>query len=364
MEREMILRNYSWNEIIETGKKIIFFGAGQVLRRNLELHDDWELYAEFIVDNDPTKWNTIFEFDGVKKEIKSPDSLERIDASKYIIVISGGMVFVWDIYEHLENIENIKNAECCILKFVEVCNDEIAEKARKYPTSFRVTKEPRIPKMIHYCWFGRNPIPEKNKKWIESWRKYCPDYEIIEWNELNYDVSKNMFMEQAYKVGKWGFVPDYARLDIIYQYGGIYLDTDVELIRSLDELLYQDAFAGVDDSNLVSLGLGFGAVAGNGVIKALLDIYDKLEFDENNMVAAPKFEKNYFERVGVKANGELQHINGLTVYPEKVLSGYNNIIGVARPTEHTFSLHHYDGSWNDQEKVRKIHLVHELYDRM
>lgn len=360
----MVLRNYSWNEIIETGKKIIFFGAGRVLRRNLERHDDWCLYTEFIVDNNPMKWNTIFEFHGITKAIKSPDSFERIDISKYVIVISGGQGIIWDIYEQLANIENIKNAECCILKFVKVRDDEVAEKMRTYPTSFRITKEPQIPKVIHYCWFGRNPIPEKNKLWMASWKRYCPGYEIIEWNESNYNVSKNTFMEQAYKAGKWGFVSDYARLDLIYKYGGIYLDTDVELIKSLDELLYQEAFAGVDDSNLVSLGLGVGAVPQNNVVKGMLDLYKDLNFDEKHMVAAPTLMKYYFEKVGFKANGELEHINGMTIYPEKVLSGYNNTIGAVRTTEHTFALHHYDGSWNDREKVRKIHLVHELYDRM
>ena len=93
-----------------------------------------------------------------------------------------------------------------------------------------------IPKKIHYCWFGGNPMPEKDKKCIESWKRYCPDYEIIRWDESNYDVSKNRYMKEAYEEKKWGFVPDYARLDIIYNEGGIYLDTDVELVKNLDDL--------------------------------------------------------------------------------------------------------------------------------
>ena len=101
-----------------------------------------------------------------------------------------------------------------------------------------------IPKVIHYCWFGKNELPEDAKRCIASWKKFCPDYEIIEWNETNYDVRKNKYMSDAYDEKKWAFVSDYARIDIIYNYGGIYLDTDVELLRPLDELLKDKMFCG------------------------------------------------------------------------------------------------------------------------
>ena len=99
-----------------------------------------------------------------------------------------------------------------------------------------------IPKKIHYCWFGGKEMPNKDKKCIESWRKYCPDYEIIEWNESNYSLDKCKYMKDAYKEKKWGFVPDFARFDIIYNEGGIYMDTDVELISSLDDLLSNSGY--------------------------------------------------------------------------------------------------------------------------
>lgn len=359
----MILKNYSWNDVINSGKKMIFFGAGQVLTRNLYLHNDWNLHTEYIVDNKPEKWNTLYELAGNFKEIKSPIILEKIDVSKFVIVISGGEQIIYEIYEQLEAIENLRNVECCILEFVQIRDNEIKENLRKYPTSFRISSEPKIPKVIHYCWFGKNPIPEKNRKWMESWRKYCPDYEIMEWNESNYDVNKNMFMSQAYKAKKWGFVSDYARLDIIYNNGGIYLDTDVELLKPLDELLYQDAFVGVESSNLVALGLGFGAVRENKVVKNMLDLYKDIEFDVNNMdkLACTMFQIPFFREIGFEQTGELQYIDGMTVYPEKVLSGYNKIIGEIRATEHTFAVHHYDASWLDSEYKFKLGLVNELY---
>ena len=105
-----------------------------------------------------------------------------------------------------------------------------------------------IPKIIHYCWFGGNPLPESAKKCIDSWKKYCPNYEIREWNETNYDLSSNHYMEEAYSRKIWGFVPDYARLDIVYQHGGIYMDVDVEVVRSMDELLNNAFYMGIEKS--------------------------------------------------------------------------------------------------------------------
>lgn len=122
----------------------------------------------------------------------------------------------------------------------------------------------RIPKIIHYCWVGGANKPKSVQYCIDTWKKYCPDYEIIEWNEDNYDFSKNQYMKEAYNSKKWGFVPDYARLDIIYQHGGIYMDTDVEMVASLDSLLEYEGFFGFENTGngqfYVNCGHGFGAV--------------------------------------------------------------------------------------------------------
>lgn len=135
--------------------------------------------------------------------------------------------------------------------------------AKSIPVDCRLTGNAVIPKVIHYCWFGRNPIPEHYKRWMESWHTYCPDYEIREWNEDNYDITKNQYMYEAYQHKKWGFVPDYARLDIIYEHGGIYLDTDVELVGNLDDLRYQMGFAGFERPGLINQS-GAGVWSGQG----------------------------------------------------------------------------------------------------
>mgnify|MGYP005895893275 CR=1 FL=1 len=135
-----------------------------------------------------------------------------------------------------------------------------------------------IPKIIHYCWFGGGPIGEADRKCMESWKKYCPDYRIMRWDETNFEISANRYAQQAYEAKKYAFVSDYARLAVVYEYGGIYLDTDVELVRPLDELLELPGFMGVQNNNEVATGLGFGACKGNPVVQALLRDYDALDF--------------------------------------------------------------------------------------
>lgn len=135
-----------------------------------------------------------------------------------------------------------------------------------------------IPKVIHYCWFGRNPKPDLMQRCIASWKKYCPDYEIIEWNEDNFDISQNNYAGEAYEEKKWAFVTDYARLWIIYNYGGIYLDTDVEVVKPFDDLLHDPCFFGFEDDASVNTGLGFGAEKENLVVGTMLRDYDHIHF--------------------------------------------------------------------------------------
>lgn len=219
-----------------------------------------------------------------------------------------------------------------------------------------------IPKKIHYCWFGGNPIPEKDKKCIESWRKYCPDYEIIEWNESNYDVNKNKYMSQAYEAKKWGFVPDYARLDIIYNEGGIYLDTDVEIIKPLDELLFDKGFAGFEGIEFISLGLGFGAEKGNPIIKKLLESYDDLLFiNENgmlNLTPSPTYSTEAMKKTGFMLNGIKQTIDGFTVYPKEYFCPRDYYTGKLSKTQNTYTIHWYNASWKTPHQKRMMKLRH------
>lgn len=233
-----------------------------------------------------------------------------------------------------------------------------------------------IPKTIHYCWFGGKPKPKSVKKCIKSWKKFCPDYKIIEWNESNYDITKNMYMQEAYIEKKWGFVPDYARLDIIYHHGGIYLDTDVQMIKSFDDLLSNESFFGFEDdlNNFsIALGLGFGSCKGNLLIKRLLDSYATLSFYNNdgslNLIPAPIINLPIFEEYGFIPNNKYQNICGNVVFPTDYFDPKSFVSGMVSITPNTYSIHQYDASWFDVEtqnkkldrwkKVERINRIHK-----
>jgi len=220
---------------------------------------------------------------------------------------------------------------------------------KKLPLNMKRTTDRVIPKTIHYCWFGKNQIPSKNLEYIESWKKYCPDFQIIRWDESNYDVTKNAYMYEAYKNKKWAFVADYARLDILLQNGGIYLDTDVELVDSLEELLFQPAFSCFEGITAVNSGLGMGCKKGEKIIKDLLDCYEKRDFYKEdgtlNLTTCVVIQTDCLAKKGLILNGEYQVIEGMTIYPEKVLTGKNYYTGNIILLPYTKAIHHYEGSW-------------------
>lgn len=348
---------------ISEKKKIVCFGAGRNLKNFIEdfkgLHIQNKIFC--ILDNDKNKNELVINFGGKLLKIYSFEQFRHMNIDEYIILITS--TYVSEIVEQLNSYKQFENIQCCYSNFIRSLTNEVEETKRYYPKDLKIYDTPRIPKKIHYCWFGGSEIPENNRIWMESWKRYCPDYEIIEWNERNYDVTKNQYMYEAYKAKKWGFVSDYARLDIIYNYGGIYLDTDVEIIRNLDELLYQDAFAGVESSRQINTGLGFGSVPHFHIIKDLLESYDDMTFDLNNMVACPTLNEEVFKKYNFVKNGNYQRLDGMTIYPEKVLSGKNAFTRIVEITEHTFAIHHYDGSWGTEGMKNRYKEIVMLYQK-
>lgn len=217
-----------------------------------------------------------------------------------------------------------------------------------------------IPKIIHYCWVGNAPKPKSVLYCIESWKKFCPDYEIREWNESNYDFSKNLYMKQAYEAKKWGFVPDYARLDIIYEYGGIYLDTDVEIIKSFDEMLNHTAFMGFENTGdgefFVNCGHGFGAEPHNKIIEAARELYEHIRFlnEDNtyNMLPSPHYTTQTLKKYGLVQENKDQKLSDMIVYASDVLCPKNFRTGEIGISKRTISIHHFTASWLD-EKIKE-----------
>lgn len=219
-----------------------------------------------------------------------------------------------------------------------------------------------IPKVIHYCWFGNAPLPSSVLKCISSWKKKCPDYEIRRWDESSVDVHENRYVSEAYDAKKWAFVSDWFRLKIVYENGGVYLDTDVELIKSLDSLTEKyDGFFGYEHGkDLLATGLGFGAAKGNRFVKAMLDAYDGLSFYGENGDAdttpCPERNTNAVLPLGVNPKKRGQVIDNVCFLSEEVLCPINFFTGKKKITKNTVSIHHYDASWCSDVTRRTLRL--------
>lgn len=220
-----------------------------------------------------------------------------------------------------------------------------------------------IPKIIHFCWFGGNPLSEKEEYCIASWKKYCPDYEIKRWDETNFNVMKSPFTRNAYEKKKWAFISDYARLEIIYSQGGIYLDTDVELIKPLDDLLQLRGFIGRECENYtINPGLGFGAEKELPIIGEFLSIYERGDFGCKNekyeIIPIPLVLTEYMSKnkEGFVVADTYQIFDDLHIFPVKFFCPQNCYTGETRITDATYSIHHFLSSWKSDDEKRRFAL--------
>ena len=213
-----------------------------------------------------------------------------------------------------------------------------------------------IPKKIHYFWFGGADKPASVVRCINSWKKHCPDFEIVEWNENNYDIHKHPFMERAFDDKKWAFVSDYARLDVLIQHGGIYLDTDVEVLKDLSPLCANQAFIGFERENLIGDGQGFGGMPQHPLFKEMLLEYDNLE----EYIESPKLRTKVLERHGLKLDGSYQNIDGMSIFPVEYFCPKSWTTGKLTITDDTFSIHHFDASWQNKQAHKYISLMRFL----
>ena len=210
-----------------------------------------------------------------------------------------------------------------------------------------------IPKKIHYCWFGHIPLPDLALKCIASWKKYLPDYEIIEWNESNYDINYNDYMREAYEAKKWAFVSDYARFDILYRFGGLYFDTDVELIRSIDDIVKNGSFMGCEpsyDKFAAAPGLGLAAAPGLNLYQNILENYrirhfirSDGSFDQKTVVTFVEILVEYGFDI---YDHSVQKVKDVSIYPADYFCPMDYLTGDLNITENTRSIHHYSATWH------------------
>lgn len=224
-----------------------------------------------------------------------------------------------------------------------------------------------IPKVIHYCWFGKGEKPKLAKKCIASWKKYCPDYEIIEWNESNFDINSNCYIKEAYEAKKYAFVTDYVRLFVMYNYGGVYMDTDVELVKNLDAFLQNKAFSGFESSNAIPTGI-MACEKNFELFGYLLKYYDNKHFlnadgsydTTTNTFTITEMCKEY----GLILNNEYQVINGFVLYPNDYFCPFENETGILKKTDNTVAIHWFAKSWvsdNNKKLLKYTRLLHRLF---
>ncbi len=217
-----------------------------------------------------------------------------------------------------------------------------------------------IPKIIHYCWFGGSSKPESVQKCINSWKKYCPDYKIIEWNENNFDIHYMPFIEQAHEAKKYAFVSDVARLMVVYENGGLYFDTDVEVIKNFDDLLDNKAFLGFENNEYVASGLGFGSEAGVEFFKEHIDAYKDKSFVNKdgsfNLIGCPHVATKLLVEKGLSQNGKEQIVDDLHIYPADYFNPFDSLTGKLKKTNNTYSIHWYANSWGNKRNpiVEKV----------
>ena len=223
-----------------------------------------------------------------------------------------------------------------------------------------------IPKIIHYCWFGRNPLPSSAKRCIASWKKYLPNYEIKEWNEDNFDVNRIPYTRDAYAAKKYAFVSDYARFWVLYHYGGVYFDTDVEVIRPMDVFIAKGPFMGWEKPGSTGVysiapGLGLAANREQPLYQEILHGFEHLNFyDENgerNNYSMIPLVTDLLTQKGLKKDGSMQVIDDVILYPSEYLCPMEYFTGKVTITDNTYAIHWYSMTWLPKTAIWKFKLM-------
>lgn len=351
-------------------KKIIIFGAGQFGEYSISALNLSEKIVA-IVDNNKNKTELTDYFSNKSYSIVNIDMLPQMvqsyTADKLAILITPSAAMA-DIVEQLDSVGALNDVDCYLLGLLRQMVDVSGD------FSFYVGKE-EIPKVIHYFWLGGKELPAELKRYISTWEKICPDYAIKKWDESNYDFTKNRYMREAYENNMWSFVTDYARLDVIYEYGGIYLDTDVELIKTLDQLIKCSAFFGFSDSMATSTGVGFGAIPHHPIIKDMMDEYDLISFCNedgtiNNRMCT-FYQNPVLSNWGFDPfSGKYQEIKGVVIYPCEVFSPYGDSFTSDRNeieeySEMTIGIHRNYASWiGEGVKDKKVIQLERVMKRL
>ena len=329
--------------------KVVMFGAGVIGTSKMPTMLEYfglESTVVCCIDNDAAKWGKEISIGQRTVRICPPDALNELGTNVVVLINISRYA---NALEQLESLEYTSTMSCFIIPmlFIETFHNKGGKGV------IRTSHIPIIPKKIHYMWLGGGAIPQKMQQCIDSWKRYCPDYEIMQWDESNYEIDKCPYMKQAYQYKKYGFVPDYARLDILHQYGGIYMDTDVELIQNLDNMLYQEAFCSVEKWQIINFGGCSGAVAGHPSLKPFLREWEHRRFirDDGTFdnLSSGYVDTRVALDYGYVLNGQNQTVMGMNIYTYDYFHPYDYMSGKTEMTNDTFAIHHFNGGWLDEE---------------
>lgn len=343
-------------------RKLVCFGAGSHFDTVMRLYASYRLeqYVEYIADNNASLNNTYKKYQDAEYRIVSLEVFrQKADIRNTVLLVTSHM-YCMEIVSQLDREARLDGMDVYIGSF-------LSDVSSLSPScEMNRTGAKRIPKTIHYCWFGKGTMPYVYRQYMDSWKRLCPDYKIRKWDESNFDVSANRYMKQAYEHGKWAFVSDYARIKIVHDHGGIYLDCDVELLKSLDDFLAEGMFCGFEDQNHVNLGLGYGAVKNHPYLRRLMGFYERLDFvnadGSLNLIPCTAYQTEVLKEFGIRDNNTFQTGNGITVYPTEVFAPVSPF-GAGAVSDRSYSIHHYQASWQPEKTMEKVNHMYKEYCR-
>jgi len=339
----MKLKNSGYSELADNirsrNSRIIIYGAGMIGQILIPfIIEKYQLleYVECYVDMDERKKGKKIAIGLREYEVRQPEFLKNISGNTVILITNSKC---YPIIQFLDRIEALDNIDCYIVPMMQM-----------------IEQRPMIPKVIHYCWFGGKKLPGFLERCIESWELHCPEYKIIRWDETNYDVEKYDYIKYAFHNKKFGFITDVARLDILYQHGGIYLDTDVKLLKTFDGLLYNKGFVGVEKWGNINTGGGVGVIPRHPMIREMLDYRLEIPFifkdGSLNIETNGLYETIPFIKHGMRIDNTLQTVNDMTVYPASVFHPYDYMSCEEKIEENTVSVHYFYGGWMEERDKR------------
>jgi mannosyltransferase OCH1-like enzyme len=345
-------------------KKIIFFGAGSWL----EMVDKTALMKlknqfAYVIDNKPGGHKLLGD-----RELKVYSPLKLKEESEAIVIITS-TVHMYEMYHQLEDMDLSDGIECYSLPFMQlISNVDMDSELVKAATDIRRTAV--IPKTIHCFWFSGEKKPYAYQKCVDTWQEKLKGYEIIEWNKDNYDWHKHPFIERAIELEAWAFAADFARLDVLKEYGGIYLDMDIEVFKPFDDLLGNDAILSFGSNLYIDLAI-LGAKKNHPLVEKMLKIYDNIKLPVDRREYMPLFQPVVVRPVladyGIRMDGSMQMINGTAVFPQEFFMPQDIILYKEyKRTENTYCVHYDNCGWSygtdnkHEKKVRDNNLLWNL----